>query len=85
MRQEPFTREEFTDWGIRIRVRYHAIATERQRVSSDIVDLIFEKFKRCDKLRFCYPHSEIIYRPQQGQLDLSVADHPPLLPRNGQA
>jgi len=72
-KQEPFTRDEFTDWGIRLRVRYLAIAIERQRTSSDIVDIIFERFTKSEKVRFCYPHSEIIYRPK-GRLEVQIAE-----------
>ncbi|KPJ56308.1 MAG: hypothetical protein AMS16_02635 [Planctomycetes bacterium DG_58] len=71
--QEPFTREEFTDWGIRTRVRYQAIATERQRISSEIVGIVFDRFTRSDKVRFCYPHSEILYHPV-GQFDVLVSE-----------
>ena len=71
--QEPFTREEFTDWGIRIRVRYQAIAVERQRISSEIVGIIFDRFTQSDKVRFCYPHSEIYYHPK-GQFDVVVSE-----------
>ena len=70
--QEPFTREEFTDWGVRIRVRYQAIAVERQRISSEIVGIVFDRFTQSDKVRFCYPHSEILYRPK-GRFDVVVS------------
>jgi small-conductance mechanosensitive channel len=63
-RQEPFTREEITDWGIRIRVRYQAIAVERQRISSEIVCLIHAAFRDCATVEFCYPHTEIVHRPK---------------------
>ena len=71
MKQEPFTRDELTDWGVRLRVRYLAVAVERQRTSSDIVDIILERVKKSDRVRFCYPHSEIIYR-QKGMLEVQV-------------
>jgi small-conductance mechanosensitive channel len=66
-KQEPFCRYELTDWGVRIRLRYQATAMERQRISSDIVRIVFEKFTRADRIRFCYPHTEIIYRPKEGE------------------
>ena len=61
---EPFTRLELADWGIRIRLRYHTVATDRQRISSDIVALILDGFENDSKVEFCYPHTEILYRPK---------------------
>jgi small-conductance mechanosensitive channel len=63
----PFVRREFTDWGIRIRVRYQCAGVDRQRVSSDIVKLILDDFNQTDKVTFCYPHTEIVYHPESGQ------------------
>jgi len=62
-KQEPFCRFELTDWGVRIRLRYQATAMARQQISSDIVRIVFRKFTDSDRIRFCYPHTEIIYHP----------------------
>lgn len=64
-KQEPFCRFELTDWGVRLRLRYQATAVERQRISSDIARIVFDKFTGSDRIRFCYPHTEIIYRPKK--------------------
>lgn len=64
--QEPFIRAELMDWGLRIRLRYQTLATERQRVSSEIVQVIFREFARTEKVEFCYPHSEVLHRPKAG-------------------
>lgn len=69
--QEPFIRRELADSGIRIRLRYQAYATERQRISSDMVGEIVRRFNKEPKVEFCYPHTEIIYKaqPEGGALD----------------
>ena len=72
-KQEVFCRREITDWGIRVRVRYQADATERQRITSDITGIIVDKFTHTDSVRFCYPHSEIIYRPK-GRVDVAITE-----------
>ncbi|MEM2936781.1 MAG: mechanosensitive ion channel, partial [Candidatus Bathyarchaeia archaeon] len=43
--QEPFVRAEFTDHGIKVILRYYTLATDRQRISSEIVRIVFKKFK----------------------------------------
>ena len=72
-KQEPFCRREITDWGVRIRVRYQADATKRQQITSDITGIVLDKFTHTDNVRFCYPHSEIIYRPK-GRVDVAIAE-----------
>jgi small-conductance mechanosensitive channel len=62
--QEPFIRAELMDWGLRIRLRYQTLATERQRVSSEIVQIILREFADNEKVEFCYPHSEVLHRPK---------------------
>jgi len=63
--QEPFTRIEIADWGVRIRLRYQTLAMERQRVTSEIVAKLLREFNRSDLVEFCYPHTEILYRPKE--------------------
>jgi small-conductance mechanosensitive channel len=62
---EPYTRMEFTDWGIRIRVRYQALAMERQRMTSEVTRSIHRQFTGNPKVEFRYPLQEIRYRPQE--------------------
>jgi len=63
--QEPFIRAELADSGIRIRLRYNTLGTDRQRVSSDIVRIVISRFSQSDKVEFCYPHTEVLHRPKQ--------------------
>jgi len=63
-RQEPFCRSELADSGIRIRLRYQTVATERQRISNDIVHAIVRSFNSTPQVEFAYPHTEILYRPK---------------------
>ena len=64
--QEPFLRSEFFDAGVLIRLRYQSIPAERQRMSSDITKIVFHEFAKKDNVRFCYPHSEVIYEWKEG-------------------
>jgi small-conductance mechanosensitive channel len=64
--QWPFIRAEITDWGVRIRLRYQSMAVERQRISSDIAEVILREFRECEEVEFCYPHTEILHRPKNG-------------------
>lgn len=59
--EEPFIRAEIFDAGVLIRLRYKTRPEERQRISSEIVKIVFEEFKKSDKVEFCYAHSEVIY------------------------
>ena len=60
---EPFLRSEFYEAGVLVRLRYQAIPAERQRISSEITDIIQHEFKaNYPKVRFGYPHSVIRYR-----------------------
>ncbi|RMG30522.1 MAG: hypothetical protein D6721_03575, partial [Gammaproteobacteria bacterium] len=63
--EEPYVRAELADSGIRLRLRYQTLATDRQRISSAIVFEIVKKFDRSDKVEFAYPHTEVIYRPKE--------------------
>lgn len=74
--QEPFVRAEITESGLRLRLRYKTFATDRQRVSSDIVRKIVEQLSQNDEVEFAYPHSEIIYR-EKGGPKKSSAVYPP--------
>jgi small-conductance mechanosensitive channel len=64
--QSPFIRAELMDWGLRIRLRYQTLATERQRISSEIAQIVFGEFAGNEKVEFSYPHSEVIHRPKSG-------------------
>ncbi len=64
--QQPFVRSEFMDWGLRLRLRYLTLATERQRITSEISRIIFNEVRGNSKVEFSYPHSEVIYRPKVG-------------------
>ena len=60
--QEPFIRAEIFEHGVRIRLRYNTLAKDRQRISSEICRVVIREFKRNDKVEFCVPHSQILYR-----------------------
>ena len=61
-KQEPFLRSEFYDAGVLMRLRYQTIPAERQRISSEIVDVVLDEFKaNYPRIRFGYPHSVVKY------------------------
>lgn len=68
---EPYTRMEFTDWGLRIRVRYQALAMERQRMTSEVTRYIHRQFVGNPKVEFRYPLQEVRHRPHQHLADYS--------------
>jgi small-conductance mechanosensitive channel len=60
--EEPYVRAEFMPSGIIARLRYKVLAIERQRVHSEIVNLIFKEFAKTDKVRFCYNKGETLFK-----------------------
>ncbi len=68
--QKPFIRSELADNGIRIRLRYQTLATDRQRISSEIVRIIIREFSQNERVEFCYPHMELLYRPKKEKIHL---------------
>ena len=61
--QKPFLRMEFYDAGVLIRLRYHTIPAERQRISSQVVEDILRTFKaHYPQVKFGYPHSVVRYQ-----------------------
>jgi len=64
--KDPLVRSEFFDSGVMMRLRYETVATDRERISSDIVGYVVEAFSNSDKLGFAYPHSAVEYRAMAG-------------------
>ena len=58
---EPFIRADLFEAGVNMRLRYQTPSTDRVRVSSEIVKLVFQRFSESDSVEFCYPHSEVLY------------------------
>ena len=76
--QQPFLRSEFYDAGVLMRLRYQTLPSDRQRISSEIVDVVLGKFKESyPKVRFGYPHSVVSYRRTD------QTDPPPALDKPG--
>jgi small-conductance mechanosensitive channel len=73
--EEPYVRAEFMPSGIIARLRYKVLAIERQRVHSEIVNLIFEQFAQTDKVRFCYNKGETFFNPK-GETQSPPPQHP---------
>lgn len=64
--QEPFTRCEFFDAGVLVRLRYQTIPARRQETSSEITERIMAGFKaNYPAVKYCYPHTVVRYRWQE--------------------
>lgn len=73
-KQEPYIRCEFIDAGMYMRVRYYTEPAKRQETSSNITEYILREFKKYpDRVRFCYPHSVVSYRPDD---EVGLKQHP---------
>jgi small-conductance mechanosensitive channel len=62
LKKEPWTRLNFKDSGIEIKVRYFTIATRRNRISTDIRRKIYHLIKKSKDVEFAYPHAEVLLR-----------------------
>jgi small-conductance mechanosensitive channel len=60
--KEPYVRTWFQASGIDVYVRYFVPAPKREEISSIITQEIFTKVNKSSKIRFAYPHSEILLR-----------------------
>jgi small-conductance mechanosensitive channel len=62
-KKEPFTRCEFFEAGVIVRLRYQTVPARRQEISSDIVEKILHGFKEhYPRVKYCYPQSVVHYR-----------------------
>lgn len=80
--EEPFIRAEFLDWGILVRLRYNTIATRRQEISTNIIEILLREFGReFPRVRFAIPSQSIRYRPDTGATgpsgEVVIEDTPP--------
>jgi len=55
-RQEPFVRAEMYDYGIYMRLRFMTNATDRPRISYEIIRRIFQDFQRSAQVDFAIPY-----------------------------
>lgn len=62
--EKPYIRVEISpEHGIRMRLRFRTLATDRQRISSEITEIVIQEFAdRYDRVEFSYPHTRILYR-----------------------
>ncbi len=56
----PYIREFFNVNGIQIQLRYYTDTLKREEISSQITKLLIEEIKKSEKIRFAYPHTEVI-------------------------
>lgn len=55
-RQEPYVRADVYDYGIYMRLRFMTKATDRPRISYEIIKRIFQDFQRSAKVDFAIPY-----------------------------
>lgn len=60
--KEPHIRLSFKDSGIDLTVRYHTIATKRNRIATDIIREIHRRVRKSENVEFAYPHTEVLLR-----------------------
>lgn len=64
--RQPVVRSEFFDSGVMMRLRYQTVATDRERISSDIVGEIVNVFGHSSNLGFAYPRSAVEFKAVDG-------------------
>ncbi len=60
--KSPHTRILFKDSGVEVIVRYHTIAYQRNRISTDIRREIHKAITQSKNVEFAYPHTEVLFR-----------------------
>ena len=69
-KQAPYIRCEFIDAGMYMRIRYQTEPPRRQETSSIVTEYILREFKKNPgKVKFCYPHSVVSYKPEEWHKD----------------
>jgi len=65
MPTQPYVRTWFSGSGIDIKTRYYIKASERIRISSEITQEIFRRFKQEKDIEIAYPHTEVVLRQKK--------------------
>jgi small-conductance mechanosensitive channel len=74
--EEPFIRAEIADSGLRVRLRYQTLAVDRQRISSEVCQIVFREFAKSSSVEFAYPHTRVLLdqkTPEVGAASLAPA------------
>jgi len=58
--QEPHIRLRFRESGIDVTARYYSLATQRNKISTDITREIFKNIKQTKDVEIAYPHAEVL-------------------------
>jgi len=58
--QEPHIRLRFRESGIDVTARYYSLATQRNKISTDITREIFKNIKQTKDIEIAYPHTEVL-------------------------
>jgi small-conductance mechanosensitive channel len=60
--KKPFVRVSFQASGVDVRIKYYTTATKRQKTNSEVTEEVFKTITNEKKVRFAYPHTEIIFK-----------------------
>lgn len=69
--QEPYIRADIYDYGVYLRLRYMTLATERPRISYEIIQRIFKEFQRNKNVDFAIPY---VYSFKRGMVASETKD-----------
>lgn len=78
--QEPYVRSDMYDYGVYLRLRYMTKATDRPRITHEIIKLIFQEFQHSARVDFAIP---FVYSFRKGvqasaRYDEAALDRPTL-------
>ncbi|MDD5738475.1 MAG: mechanosensitive ion channel family protein [Candidatus Pacebacteria bacterium] len=60
--KEAYIRNSFQTSGVNVSVRYLVLANRLQEISSYVTEEIFERVKNSQKVKFAYPHTEVVMK-----------------------
>ncbi len=69
--QEPYIRADIYDYGVYLRLRYMTLATERPRISYEIIQKIFKEFQHNKNVDFAIPY---VYSFKRGMVASETKD-----------
>lgn len=80
IKEEPFIRAEFLDWGILARLRYNTIPARRQELSTYIIEILLREFaKEYPRVKFAIPATFVRHKQEAtdvGNDDIAGTQNP---------
>jgi len=63
--KKPYTRVVFAPSSVDIKTRFYSLSGEREAISSDITQEIYDRIAKNKKIEIAYPHTEVIFRKKK--------------------